>query len=1799
MRHILKKFNSIIIVCFMLSVADVDAAMTDLATTPLVTNVAITVLPNIFFMMDDSGSMDWDFMPDDANSPYFATTTYGYASSQCNGTFYNPSITYTAPLKADGTSYAASSFTGAWMDGFKQSTVVNLSTNFKLGLDQSNTTVPTGGSAAYYYNYTGTQITPTQKNYLSTSSVFYKECNSTISSTPGSSVFQKVLVSATSGPNSTDERQNYANWFSYYRTRLNMMKTGAGLAFSALGSNYRVGFATMNNNGSNQFSPLASFDSVQKTQWYNKLYSTSAGSSTPLLMALSNVGLMYANKLPNNKMNGVVAGDPIQYECQQNFVILSTDGYWNDQTNQTLTTGPSKTAVGDQDSSESRPMFDGGFSSMTKTTTQLQKNQTQQLETKVRLQSQTSQLQVSTSQVQAATSQVKVSTSQVQLSTSQIYKTTTQIEKATAQIQKSTSQVQVSTSQIKVSTSQVQLSTSQIYKTITQIEKTTTQIQKSTSQIQESTSQIVRGRTVTTGPTNVSSCTPGTANGITTTCSTVTTGPSNASSCSAGTVNGLTTTCSNVSVSGPAAASSCTAGTSNTGLVTTCSNTPVSGPSAASSCTAGTSNTGLVTTCSTVTTGPSNASSCTPSNVNGLTTTCSTVTTGPSNANTCTAGTTNGLTTTCSTVNTGPSNASTCTPSNVNGLTTSCSTVNTGPSNASTCTAGTTNGLTTTCTTVPVSGSAAAPSCTAGTSNTGLVTTCSNAPVSGPTAVSSCTAGTSNTGLVTTCSTVTTGPSNASTCTASTSNGLTTTCSTVTTGPSNASSCTAGTSNGLTTTCSTVTTGPSNVSTCTAGTSNGLTTTCSTVTTGPSNASTCSAATVNGLTTTCPTVVTGPTNVSTCTPSSVGGLTTTCPTVPISGPTVVASCVSGSSNGILTACSTNIVSTGVPVQTCAASSPTTANGYTTTSCNTVTNSTTVTVCNTQSASAQNNWTTTACSTPTITGGTYNSLADVAEYYWKTDLRTSALGNCTGNVGLDVCENKVPPMNLDDIATWQHMTTFSLGLGAPGRMIYSPSYRTDSSGDFFSVANGVTASASVCTWQTTGQCNWPFPNPSGAAENIDDLWHAAVDGRGFYYSATNPSELAIALNGTLRTLQSVTGNSSSATINNPSNINIKFKYINKSFYKTVDWTGQLISQLIDLTTGYVPKYNSADSSTYVWDAQTLLDAKKSRIIYASDNNTLPSLIAFNAQNFANSPYFNQPNISDLSQFCPSGSKCLSAASKVDAAGANLVNYLVGDTSHQGAVSGNSPYAYYRPREHILGDIVNSTVAYVGNTDNNFTDLGFSAYKESIACRQPMVYVGVNDGFLHAFFATSDPISDDKHTCQKTAMVAGDEAWAYAPSFVMNKLYKLADEEYSSNHQFYVDGSPITEDICLNNCGSLSTNPTWGTILVGGLNNGGRGYYALDITDPLLPKLLWEFSDVNMGQTYGDPVITKLNDGTWVVLLTSGYNNTSPGDGQGRLYVLNASNGAIIRQISTGVGNMTTPSGLTHISAATNTDFINASGVDVTSLNVYGGDLQGNLWRFEINPQKGVYNVQRLVTFFDASGVPQPIAVNPEMALVNNTVVIYVGTGILLGNSDLTTTQQQTLYAVKDTGANVTGNALWASPHVSTCDVKITNNCFVNQSVSTALCPAGSTYCSDGSKIYISSNNPVSINSQNGWYIDLPDNGERANTDPYLINGTLVFNTNIPKVSTCTVGGYSNQYQVKYETGTSVNSAELPQFIGVFLGNAFASAPVSFTLANGSTFLYTTLSNGEDATTRALLREHTTLTLKRVSWHQIND
>ena len=814
----------------------------------------------------------------------------------------------------------------------------------------------------------------------------------------------------------------------------------------------------------------------------------------------------------------------------------------------------------------------------------------------------------------------------------------------------------------------------------------------------------------------------------------------------------------------------------------------------------------------------------------------------------------------------------------------------------------------------------------------------------------------------------------------------------------------------------------------------------------------------------------------------------------------------------------------------------------------------------------------------------NTLADVAYYYYNTDIRSSTFSNTNNSQGLDVSSNNVADGQ-------QRMYTSTLGLGASGYMLYQSNYATATSGDYYNVLKGTatstsTAAAGTCAWQTSGACSWPIP-VNNTQPNIDDLWHAAVNGRGSYYSAGNPAALKSGLNNFLNSVTAATGNAAAATTSNP-NTTTGDNYLFQSTFRSVDWTGELARFQINLTTGaQMPDADWSQSGTVYTDAANrtpatpLLDRRDytTRSIYTYDpSNASGSLVSFDWANLSTSMQnmFKVAAIDGLSQMCVSGATCLDAAAKVDsttagtttgAGGINLVNYLRGDRSNEGT----DATTYYRQRAHVLGDIVDSQAVYVKTPMYNYTDTGYATYKTDQASRQGAVYVGANDGMLHAFNADN-----------------GAELWGYIPSMVLPNLYKLADKNYGTTHSHYVNATPQQADVYFDSA--------WHTILVGGLGRGGRGFYALDVTDPSSPSVLWEFTsdtskgagyvkDADLGYSYGTPVITKLSDGTWAVIVTSGYNNNevSGATGKGFVWILNAKTGAVIKKIDTDVGTTSAPAGLARIIGYSETASTNN-----TATSLYGGDLLGNVWRIDISAvvgsgSGGTATVQRIATLKNASGDVQPITSRPQVSKVGNKRVIFVGTGQYLGLSDIATTGAQSIYALKDT------NTSYGNPRASTCSASTKTSCFVKQ----VYADSNNVRTATSSVSY-----DVDFETMNGWFTDLPTSGERANTDPALQLGTLVFTTNIPSsASACSPGGTSNIIYVNYKTGLTVPGAS---DIGGQLSSggisAMASAPTLVRLPNGKVVAIINLSNGTTIT-KEIPVSATNQGTRRLSWREL--
>jgi type IV pilus assembly protein PilY1 len=359
-------------------------------------------------------------------------------------------------------------------------------------------------------------------------------------------------------------------------------------------------------------------------------------------------------------------------------------------------------------------------------------------------------------------------------------------------------------------------------------------------------------------------------------------------------------------------------------------------------------------------------------------------------------------------------------------------------------------------------------------------------------------------------------------------------------------------------------------------------------------------------------------------------------------------------------------------------------------------------------------------------------------------------------------------------------------------------------------------------------------------------------------------------------------------------------------------------------------------------------------------------------------------------------------------------------------------------------------------------------------------------LHAI-KVSDDVSDTS---------GGTELWAYVPSMVMSSMYLLADTNYESRHRFFVDGAPVVSDI--------HDGTKWRTILVGGLGKGGRGYYALDVTDPTSPKALWEFTDSDLGYTYGNPVITKNKAGKWVVMFTSGYNNVNPGTGRGYLYVVDALTGTLVdsaSKIDTGVGDTGTPSNLGKINVWVDDDKVGVAA------RAYGGDMLGNVWRFDFDNNLSPGGKE--ATLLAQTGSTQPITTKPVLTeIIDGNYkysVVSVGTGRYLGTSDVGDKSLQSIYSFKD---ELTAASLGTLR---------TNAGMVKQTFNSTR-----TGLVDGATIDWA--------AKKGWYVDLSlSAGERVNIDFDQQLNQLIVATNIPAPTICSPGGTSWLYYLDVGSG----------------------------------------------------------------------
>jgi type IV pilus assembly protein PilY1 len=652
--------------------------------------------------------------------------------------------------------------------------------------------------------------------------------------------------------------------------------------------------------------------------------------------------------------------------------------------------------------------------------------------------------------------------------------------------------------------------------------------------------------------------------------------------------------------------------------------------------------------------------------------------------------------------------------------------------------------------------------------------------------------------------------------------------------------------------------------------------------------------------------------------------------------------------------------------------------------------------------------------------------------------------------------------------------------------------------------------------------WPTSFPARHPSAVDDLWHATINGRGKLLNASSPDQIATQVNAVLNSIKSEPSTAASAALNSGSISDGSFVY--QAQFQGGKWTGKLLSYSLQVASGGLDGgANSLRTSR--------LPAPDSRTIYTL--NSAGDGVPFTWGGLSTDAV-------RVQQLAP-GTFATEADRATEAR--RMLEYLRGSSTNEQSFEPDDNATLYRGRfdkngtPNKLGDIVSSAPLYVGAPAFRYRDsfqpgAPYSEFVEEQRDRTPMVYVGANDGMLHAFYAGADATDTNR----------GLEAFAYIPGGLFPRLRELASQTYG--HRFYVDGSPSMGDAYFNN--------DWHTIVAGGLNKGGQLVYALDVTDPGSfdgDSILWEFTDEDdpdLGYTYSQPSIVKLGDGNWYVVFGNGYNSMLNDDAPGAtaettrvsqtgnavLFLVNIATKAVTK-LDTGKGYAQRPTGVTHGNGLATPSVVDLNGdrrVDV----VYAGDLYGNMWKFDVSAGDAddwnvAFGGNPLFVARNDQNEVQPITVRPEISRGPNGSgqVVLFGTGKYIETSDkiLTPEVEHSFYGIYDMGSRVT---------YTTRDGTLLRQEILSEPTVTRQSPSGETI---RTKLRLTSNARAA--GVSGWYIDLVSpastdyQGERQVTNPTVRNGAVIFTTLVPDDDPCKFGGTSWLMELDALTGSRLS------------------------------------------------------------------
>ncbi|MFV9682535.1 PilC/PilY family type IV pilus protein [Pseudomonas sp. NY15367] len=748
---------------------------------------------------------------------------------------------------------------------------------------------------------------------------------------------------------------------------------------------------------------------------------------------------------------------------------------------------------------------------------------------------------------------------------------------------------------------------------------------------------------------------------------------------------------------------------------------------------------------------------------------------------------------------------------------------------------------------------------------------------------------------------------------------------------------------------------------------------------------------------------------------------------------------------------------------------------------------------------------------------------------------SGTGAATDGIYLEICDLRTGGTNGGDRASCEAQTRYRLNT-PPGRPAG------------WCVAN---LSSAECAGlpPTATRTFTASPNSSNAELLRSPLWYAAKYGMpdrdprtvqgdpDNYFLVTNALTLKEQLTKAFNNLEQSNNSVTSPAISVAGNEASDGLYIYRTDYKINTWSGDLIKEQLDRTTG---------TRTQLWSASSKLTSAGRTIRMANTaGNGLQDLTWSNLDN--RQAYNNAGALVNL-QAAMATDLATGTPAPVGQTGLSSANTTLGQ-DRLNFVKGTAN-ANFRRRDSLLGDIINSNPIVVGGAqylaylaDSIEPSGSYSSFVQSQSSRSKRIYIGANDGMLHAF--------DDN----------GNEQFAFVPTAVIPELYRLADPDFNEEggvHKFYVDGTPVVRDVFINN--------EWRTVLIGTLRAGGRAIFALDITEPSNISLLWEFNvgqDIpddapantpsDLGYSFPTPTVAKLHSGHWAVVTGNGYDSDS---GRAVLMLIDIETGDLIKKIPTATADAN--NGLSTVRVADNNS-------DGFADYVYAGDLKGNLWRFDLidtsatsgngeqrNPLlyttdispdnfKVSFGGNPLYTARNASGQAQPITAPPSLVRhpsMNGYIVMF-GTGRYFREADKSNEENaivQSLYGVWDrkTAGETTNTS--DAPALTRSDLQ--GQTFTS---TTATFQNGQTTLSR--TVRILSEEPVVWRNDDqgkyGWYLDLrvgnTIDGERIVNEMAARGQVLFVSSLTPSSDPCSAGLEGWTYGINPFTGGRANFA----------------------------------------------------------------